>query len=66
MTANAANLWDSNILSRPKVILRMPCLEYDLPLGTITQVALEENDDILLMVEGADYYLESWPLQYDE
>ena len=36
----------------------MPCLEYDLPLGTVTQVALEENDDILLMVEGADYYPE--------
>jgi hypothetical protein len=44
----------------------MPCLEYDLPLGTVTQVALEENDDILLMVEGADYYPESWPLQCDE
>jgi hypothetical protein len=54
-----AELRDSNILSRPKIILGMPYLEYNLQLEPLRQVALEKNDDILLvMVEGADYFIQ--------
>jgi hypothetical protein len=58
VAADAANLRDSNILSRPKVIIRTPYLEYDLQLEPLRKWPLEKNEDILvIMVEGADYYL---------